>query len=222
MTKRAGKGRGGRRPGAGAPRGNQNAFKSGRRVSDVQRRAFLETLDDQQLAGYRDLLAENGRRIPDGELPENGERPRLVALPSRSLKYSHTHRDTQSNNQTDPDREERRAERRRRTEAVAMALQNMGCYRSEDWVNVHRRILGIMEDVLLKREEDRQLRPDSLASQASPVGIFKDAVHDAVMQTAGRVRQCPYCGLKKPFMVLPDPDIEDEDADLDDYMERAE
>jgi len=222
---KSGSRRGGRRAGAGAPKGNKNAATHLRRSRSVMLRAFWDTLDKQQqrvfrpvlrelaavLPGFEDLLEEDA---PGGRVIDLVRPPVAEAASPKSHQYTHTHRDRQSDNQR-----ERVAQRRVRIENVTERLAKMGMFLAEDWVRVHQRVLSKIEQLLMQTAQLGALYPDRWAGLDNPIGVFITTFHDAIGVRIGRKKQCPYCLATQGCLVEPDPALEDKDADIELGME---
>lgn len=171
---------GGRRQGAGAPKGNRNALKHGRRSSDRELRAILSALPASlrdkavaRLKAVAPLAAPELETPTPSELPLNvtplygASRPREIPTPPPTVQ-SNAHRD------------------------IIARLDRYGFRNAAAFVKVHAEHAGAIEDALdyADTQDYIELR--------NPPGLIRDDVHLAIaipgIGVDGRpVFRCPAC-----------------------------
>lgn len=206
MTKK----RGGKRPGAGAPKGNKNALSSGFRSRDPKFLAWWHSLTPEQQDFARPLMRKHGSDVLSAaaELAATQalEDEGIVVLESRrggdaggrllakSPLYTHTHNQQSTNNQATIPMQVRLDE-------LVRALKDYGCYQATVFVEQHRDGLETMERALEEFRELEEHHPDQLIGLVSRGAFLKKEMHEALMERIGQVVQCRHCGAVKRYVL---------------------
>jgi len=183
--------RGGRRPGSGAPKGNKNAFRTGNRTSDIVLRTVWRSLTPEQQETMLPFVRKAGG-LPSGLEASNVtpiSHARRLAPSTASPQFTHTHTDTQSNNQSSVVRD--RTIIRERT--IIGELVGMGFFNAAPFVERHRDVLEVVEQLLAEMRQVDEDDPNALVGLQSRPANLKSNIHAAVAIKVGRLWQCPYC-----------------------------
>ena len=163
---------GGKRPGAGAPKGNKNRLRHGRYSHDDEAREaglLLASLSPHARNKLRPLvragLASIKRRLswvdPDLRQPDNVVQLRSATTPTQPV-------------QSSP-----------HLEALALRMTTLGYFGSRLFLQRHAGALDIIEEAVTYVEE----QPNVI----SPAGLLRHLVHEELAELDGTVATCPYC-----------------------------
>ena len=158
--------RGGKRPGAGAPKGNQNAHKG------AVLRALMRELTDAQRAQLAAVLQTKSIKLPAAPpVPEN-------VVPLRALPTTTTTTRNQSDDAPTPHA------------ATVHHLERYGFRGALDFARRHHRYTAAIEAVLAYVD---QLTDDAYAALSNPAGLIRDTVHREIATPFGDAVVCPAC-----------------------------
>jgi len=197
--------RGGRRKGAGAPRGNVNRVKTGSSTDNgmlamqvqalapgPQREFWLRVAREAGGAPVREvadtMLAELKAEVDQSNVTRIDEARigRAPAAPRARVNYTHTHTDTQSNNNQTED-----LSKRRQTLVERLSRQPVGMFRAESWVDRHWPSLDVIED--LTDEIIRRYESGEMMGVTNLAGLLKDQLHEEIALKSPRLWHCPHC-----------------------------
>ena len=180
--------RGGARPGAGAPKGNRNAVRSGKYIADPEiRRAFLhaeKALPPEDLAallrGYKASAIETINRPVIDQTSSN-----VVPMWRPSISPTAPSPAGQSNPYGQ----------------VVKRMEGYGFRGAKDFVRRHLSYLSAIEDVLdyvdnIDDSEFRQIKNTG--------GLIRDDIHRAIAIPQGRLQVCPACSWSEGLMARED------------------
>ena len=200
--------RGGPRPGSGAPKGNLNALKHGRRSRDAVLRVIVGSLEPVQLEKLLPVLKKGGAAFEgiEAELKAAAELAVDETLaaegidvvsddqgsppsPAPSPLYTHTqtHNQSQSNEGVLP-------------EVLIQRLKDEGFLNADVFV---RRHWGAREEILTVLSELGQLVADGTVALRARGAWIRTAVHERVMVRTGRLLQCAHCASKEYVVDTP-------------------
>lgn len=176
------KGRGGRRPGAGAPRGNRNALRHGRYGADPDLRLLLATFTAEQ---RRDLMpyirAAGGtikRRLASGRPSDRYANTNVVPfLPTQPS----------ATTTTQPDQSNQKAGVLR---GLALRLASHGFVGADGFVRVHSPAAPVIEAVA---DHLDSMDDDTYRALRNPGGLIRAAIHEEIADRDGASSRCPWC-----------------------------
>lgn len=174
---KARRGRGGRRAGAGAPRGNRNALRSGKHVADPElrralRRAKQALPSEDYEALIRELKSGAGGSIKPILIEDN---PSNV-LPLRRLSISSS---APLADQSTPYRD------------VILRLRDYGFRGAGDFVRRHHRYTPFIEDAIGHLDDLDERRYGQVTN---PPGLISADVHKEIGVPRGKLVVCPAAG----------------------------
>lgn len=180
MTKATG--RGGRRPGAGAPKGNKNRLTHGRYTGDPNLRAALAALTAPQRHALMPYIREGARSIKarTAWVSPSARRSDPKILPFHQPSITTTTQPLQSNPATDagPLRH------------LALRLAAHGFMGAEAFIRAHSPAAPIIELVI----DQLDAFDDTTYSHiANPGGLLRNAIHEEIADYTGPTPRCPYC-----------------------------
>ncbi len=175
--------RGGRRPGAGAPRGNRNAVRSGRHVSDPDiRRAFRHAQQalppddyDALVRGYKARAAETIKQPSIESVPSD-------AMPQHRPSITPTARP--SSGQSNP------------YSGLISRLEQYDFRGAAAFVRVHHAFVFAIEDAIRYLDE---LDDEDFRWITNPGGLIRADVHRGIGVPQGHVLVCPACRWSEPI-----------------------
>lgn len=196
--------RGGKRRGAGAPKGNKNAYRNGTATSNLRLQLAWQSLTPEQQEQWGPIVKAAGAAFDVSWLAEvtaTSDKIRLIhggqEEPSRApaSRQSHTH--TQTHNQTIKGQ----ALLREREMDVLTALRGWGFFNADIFVAVHLPALDRIEEVIAEMRAKEDDSPAELAGLTSKAATVRSDIHEALLIRVGSMRQCPYCGKKVAIVV---------------------
>ena len=171
--------RGGRRPGAGAPKGNRNAFRHGRYGTDpdlARLVAGLTAEQRRQLQPYlRATSATIKRRLAWIAPRQEAGHPKVV--PIRPLPSTTTTTHAEQSNQA-PLRE------------LAFRLASPGFVGSDGFVRAHSPAVQVIEAI---NDHLDALDDDTYKRIKNPGGLIRAAVHEEIADRDYGALRCPWC-----------------------------
>lgn len=182
MTKATGKGRGGRRAGAGAKKGNLNALKHGRRSSDPELQLVLESIPADARRRLMPYLRASNRTIKRRlawirREKDSGRYPCETVIPFRapSASIQQQQQPEQSNGHL---------------QDLATRMTGHGFIGAVTFLRRHSPAFPVIEMVVdyfdsLEAEKYRHL--------TNPAGAIRSAIHEELAEVDGTVSRCPYC-----------------------------
>lgn len=173
--------RGGRRPGAGAPRGNKNAVRTGQSSNDPAFRAFLQSLTSEQL----DLAGGSPRAA---WLGATGQVPRE----DFSEKVRPLHGGPSLPNPQPPVVDQSNT---RRLRAVVDRLRDLHLMGAEPFVRDHWPHISMIESIL--DDLDQMQEAGTLIGVTSPAALFRSTFHETVKRETNDYIFCPHCSWRR-------------------------
>lgn len=183
---------GGRRNGAGAPKGNRNAVKTGQFSKDPTFRSFVQSLTPEQLR-----LASGSPRVA-WEVATKGPRSSEEESDDQaggSAKVRPLRREPSFHNPHPPVSEQ--STRQSRLRAAVGKLRDMYLMGAEAFVRDHWPVVTIIEGLLDDIDQIREGAPQELSGVSSIAGLFKSAFHEEVKRETNDYVFCPYCAWRK-------------------------
>ncbi len=175
--------RGGQRPGAGAPRGNRNAVRSGKYVSDPDlRRAFRHAQQSLPPEDYDALV----RGYKASEV-ETMRRPSIESDPSDAMprhRPSITPTAQPSSGQSNP------------YSGLIGRLEQYDFRGAAAFVRVHHAFVSAIEDAIRYLDE---LDDEDFRCITNPGGFIRADAHRAIGVPRGHVLVCPACRWSEPI-----------------------
>jgi len=180
--------RGGARPGAGAPKGNRNAVRSGKCIADPEiRRAFLnaeKALPPEDLAallrGYKASAIETINRPVIDQTSSN-----VVPMWRPSISPTAPSPTAQSNPYGQ----------------VIQRMEQYGFRGAKDFVRRHHRYVQAIEDVL---DYVDHMDPSEYEQVRNTGGLIRDDIHRAIAIPQGTIQVCPACRWSEGIVALKD------------------
>lgn len=196
--------KGGRRVGAGAPKGNKNGFRTGSATGNQRLQLAWQSLTPEQRELWRPIVKRAGAAFDVAWLEEVAAAETKVRLikgspapgvsAPKTPQYTHTQRHTIKSNQTEGSQHLLRE----RELDVTKALVGWGFFGADAFVEVHSGALERLEKAIA---EMRVLEDSAEPVFRNKAGAIRDMVHEALMVRVGNIRQCPYCGKRQAIMV---------------------
>ena len=172
-------GRGGRRPGAGAPRGNRNALRHGRYGTDPDLSLALAGLTAEQrreLLPYLRATSATIKRRQAWIAPrQEAAHPKIV--PIRPLPSATTTTHAEQSNQG-PLRE------------LAFRLASHGFVGADGFVRAHSPAAQVIEAI---SDHLDSLDDDTYKRIKNPGGLIRAAVHEEIADRDNGALRCPWC-----------------------------
>ena len=164
--------RGGRRPGAGAPKGNKNALRHGRHSADAHLREAMASLTAAQRNELLPYIREGAKTInrrrawipPAATSPGN-----LISFPS----FTTTTHAEQSN------------------PALAHRMTLHGFVGAAGFLHRHSPAAPIITLIIDYLDA---LDPHAYAQLRNPGGLLRQMIHEEIADHLPQADQCPYCG----------------------------
>jgi len=169
--------RGGRRPGAGAKKGNLNALKHGRFSGDDHLRGILQRIPAAERHALRPYLRRPGtikHHVAPPEAPPN-------VLPF-SLPPQHQQQPEQSNSAG--------------LGHLALRMTAHGFFNAAAFLRSHWGAVQVVE--LVVDFLDAKLDDGTYGALRNPGGFIRDAVHEEIATYEGPIGRCPYCRWSTP------------------------
>jgi len=171
--------RGGRRPGAGAPKGNLNALRSGRYTTDINLQAILARLsieDRTALAPYLRSANRTIKRRLAVLAAAQDQKAGPAVLPFRHPSTTTTTHAEQSNAGLG---------------LLALRLTAFGFFGADAFTRRHSPAAPVIEQAL--DHIDEQLDAGLGAAIKNPAALLRSLIHDEISDWDGAVQRCPYC-----------------------------
>jgi len=168
------KGKGGRRPGAGAPKGNKNAWKDGRYAANQRLRRALTRIPEEVRAELMPYIREGAaaieRRLPWFEPPADKVTPFPASSSSSSTEQSN------------------------RVQALAIRMASHGFLGAQGFLRQHIAHLREIEPVV----EGFDGHTDAVyAGLESPGAALNQVIHLTIAEGYGTSLHCPHCRWKQ-------------------------
>ncbi len=182
---------GGRRKGAGAPKGNKNAVRTGQFSKDPAFRAFLQSLSPEQLkladgsprAAWN--AASQEAQSPEDLSNEQVDSERVRPLSQGPSLHSPQPPVTEQSNQTG------------RLRTATDRLRELYLMGAEAFVRDHWPVISVIERLLDDIDQTREAAPHELSGVTSIAALFRSMFHEEVKRETNDYVFCPYCSWRK-------------------------